>query len=125
MDQTRPDHFLQEKGAGNAGLRHASRLACCNQVYIGSGGSSPHWCHTREARARPQLACPLRALPRAPDACDPADGVWVRVVRPTPSRCRRWYGSRAPGPDQTVFVERKRHRDAWTGEWSLKVGGAC
>ncbi|PNH10183.1 Vacuolar transporter chaperone 4 [Tetrabaena socialis] len=32
----------------------------------------------------------------------------------------RWYGSSPPGPEATVFVERKRHRDAWTGEWSLK-----
>ncbi|KAG2491701.1 hypothetical protein HYH03_010068 [Edaphochlamys debaryana] len=32
----------------------------------------------------------------------------------------RWYGEDLPRPHSPVFVERKRHRDAWTGEWSLK-----
>ncbi|GLI63727.1 hypothetical protein VaNZ11_006790, partial [Volvox africanus] len=32
----------------------------------------------------------------------------------------RWYGVDAPAPEQGVFVERKKHRDAWTGEFSLK-----
>ncbi len=35
----------------------------------------------------------------------------------------RWYGERNPSkPDQKLFVERKLHRDAITGEVSTKVG---
>jgi SPX domain protein involved in polyphosphate accumulation len=34
----------------------------------------------------------------------------------------RWYGSRAPEQDQQqVWVERKTHRQSWTGERSVKV----
>ncbi|KXZ43931.1 hypothetical protein GPECTOR_77g28 [Gonium pectorale] len=36
----------------------------------------------------------------------------------------RWYGAERPAPDKDVFVERKKHRDAWTGEWSLKERAA-
>lgn len=32
----------------------------------------------------------------------------------------RWYGDRSDAPSQQLFLERKRHRDAWTGEWSVK-----
>ena len=37
----------------------------------------------------------------------------------------RYYGPRqlgAPGQQQPVFVERKTHRQKWTGERSVKVG---
>ncbi len=34
----------------------------------------------------------------------------------------RWYGPE-PGPDDNVYVERKVHREKWTGEQSTKVGG--
>ncbi|PNH00668.1 Vacuolar transporter chaperone 4 [Tetrabaena socialis] len=39
---------------------------------------------------------------------------------PPPPSSSGWYGSSPPAPEATVFVERKCHRDAWTGEWSLK-----
>jgi SPX domain protein involved in polyphosphate accumulation len=37
----------------------------------------------------------------------------------------RYYGTRQIGPEgeqQPVFVERKTHRERWTGERSVKVG---
>lgn len=33
----------------------------------------------------------------------------------------RWYGVDEPSAEQGVFIERKKHRDAWTGEFSMKV----
>ena len=34
----------------------------------------------------------------------------------------RYYGPRKPSdPDQQIFVERKTHREKWTGERSVKV----
>lgn len=35
----------------------------------------------------------------------------------------RWYGDRDPGPLQELFIERKVHREGWTGERSYKVKG--
>lgn len=36
----------------------------------------------------------------------------------------RWYGQRAVhSPSQELFVERKVHREGWTGEQSYKVCG--
>lgn len=32
----------------------------------------------------------------------------------------RWYGYKSSSPDHVMFVERKRHREAWTGERSMK-----
>eukprot|EP00887_Chlorella_sp_A99_P003724 scaffold7.g3724.t1 len=32
----------------------------------------------------------------------------------------RWYGERSARPDQQLFVERKVHREKFTGEWSSK-----
>ena len=33
----------------------------------------------------------------------------------------RWYGQRSSGVSQELFVERKVHREPWTGERSYKV----
>ena len=35
----------------------------------------------------------------------------------------RWYGPRSSSEEQQMFVERKVHRESWTGERSAKVGG--
>ena len=35
----------------------------------------------------------------------------------------RWYGQRTRAANQQLFVERKVHREPWTGETSNKVGG--
>jgi hypothetical protein len=55
-----------------------------------------------------------------------------------PSFLRRWYGDHVPGSDMpggasgapapgtgtgpTAYLERKLHRESWTGEMSVKVG---